>query len=104
VTPAEALAWCRRITGGEGLDRDSYIDRVPRGNVAEHLWNDGAFTLGLEYGALIALVEAFGLNLNEDDPKDQRIVAGERIETGDFLELREDGKLYRRRLGGKPGA
>lgn len=59
---AFALAWWREIRSGGGVDRGKYREAVNPGNVAEHLWNDGAFTLGVEYGVLMALAELFGLS------------------------------------------
>lgn len=67
MTRAEALEWCRAITSGDGVDRDKYVDRVSRGTLAERYWDDGYFTLGVEYGVLIALIEAFDLDLTTDE-------------------------------------
>jgi hypothetical protein len=66
-TKTEALAWARRITSGSGVGRDRYLDRLPRGKVAAYLWNEPVFTLGIEYGVLIALIELFDLNLRGGD-------------------------------------
>jgi hypothetical protein len=41
------------------VDRYKHLDVIQRGGVAESLWDDGAFTLGIEYGVLMALVELF---------------------------------------------
>lgn len=63
----QALQWCRAIQRGEGLDRTADLERVPRGELAESSWDDPRFTLGLEYGALLALVRVFGLDLSRED-------------------------------------
>ena len=57
----QAIEWYREITSGAGVDRNAALDVVERGNIALGLWDDGAFTLGIEYGVLIALVKAFGI-------------------------------------------
>ncbi len=57
----QAIKWYREITSGAGVDRFAPLVVIDRGDVALGLWNDGAFTLGIEYGVLIALVKAFGI-------------------------------------------
>lgn len=37
------------------------LEWFPRGSVAVANWNDGLFTLGIEYGVLLALTEVFDL-------------------------------------------
>lgn len=61
MTRQEAARWWLEIRDGQGVDRAKFRDAIARGSVAEHLWNDGAFTLGVEYGVLMGLAEAFGL-------------------------------------------
>ena len=65
MTKKEAIKKYKEITSGAGVDRDKPLDVIKRGNVAEMLWNESAFTLGIEYGFLIALVEIF--NISEND-------------------------------------
>lgn len=61
MSKLEAIEWYKQITGGAGVDRDAFLDVVERGGIAVRLWDDCAFTLGVEYGALIALVRVFGI-------------------------------------------
>ena len=64
MTATEAREWIQEIWNGEGVDRDKYVGRVPRGEMAKRYWNDTMFTYGVEYGVLIALVEVFDLDLD----------------------------------------
>ena len=61
MTKKEAIEWYKKITGGAGVDRYAALDVIKRGAIAEKLWDDPAFTLGMEYGVLIALVKTFDL-------------------------------------------
>ena len=61
MTRDEAVRWWREIRDGGGVDQEKYRDAVPPGNVAAYLWGEGAFTLGVEYGVLMALHEVFGI-------------------------------------------
>lgn len=69
MTKDQAIAWYREITAGAGVDRYAALDVVRRGKVAVSLWDDGAFTLGVEYGVLIALVRAFGITRDDLEGK-----------------------------------
>lgn len=57
----QAIKRFREINGGAGVDRQSMLEWFPRGSVAVANWNDGLFTLGIEYGVLLALTEVFDL-------------------------------------------
>ena len=48
---------------GTGDFRDEFIETFPngRGNIAINEWHNGIFTLGVEYGILIALMKIFDL-------------------------------------------
>jgi hypothetical protein len=61
MNKAEAIDWYKQVTGGSGVDRTSPLDVIDRGSLAKRQWDDGLFTLGVEYGVLIALVRAFDL-------------------------------------------
>lgn len=61
----QALAMFAEIVSGEGFDRESAKDIVGRGEVPEQKWYDGLFSLGMEYGALFALVYVFDLKDDE---------------------------------------
>ena len=65
MTKEEAIAWYKRITAGEGVDRYKHFGVMLRGRIAASLWDDGVFILGMEYGVMLALIEVFGLT-NED--------------------------------------
>jgi hypothetical protein len=56
----EAIAWFKEVQGGDGVDRITPLNVVRRGRMAVTMWNDPEFTLGMEYGVLIALTKAFG--------------------------------------------
>lgn len=65
LSRADAIAWYQAITGGEGVDRNSVLDVLERGALAEKHWNDALFTYGIEYGVLIALISVFDLTNEE---------------------------------------
>lgn len=57
----EAITELKNLIRGEGLERDKYLDFLPRGSIAIKLWDDPKFVLGLEYGAMIMLIKAFNI-------------------------------------------
>ena len=61
MTKSESIAWFKEINAGAGVDRRKRLDVIPRGNIAIREWDSGLFTLGLEYGAMIAIAEIFDL-------------------------------------------
>jgi len=61
MTEEEADRWLQNIIeNGTGYARKHYQDFNEIGEVAERLWNDPTFTLGLEYGILIAIDQIYG--------------------------------------------
>ena len=62
MTREEAIAWYRAIpeTGSFG-PRDAYLKEFHIGSVADKIWDSGEFTLGMEYGMMIAIVRIFDL-------------------------------------------
>jgi hypothetical protein len=56
----QAIQWVKRIQGGQ-FDRNEIKDRIPKGKLAENLWNDGTFSYGMEYGAIMAVMKIFDL-------------------------------------------
>ncbi len=60
-----AVKWYKAIQNGQGVDRDEYLPVLKRGKIAEDLWNEGSFTLGIEYGVLIALIRIFNLKTED---------------------------------------
>ena len=65
LTCEEALAWFRRVPEGTAIDRAVYREQFGVGNVAAYLWDDPAFTLGIEYGIRMALAKAFAIEPEE---------------------------------------
>ncbi len=61
MTKADAIEKAREIQGGAGVDRDKYLKLFGAGEIAVDRWNKPDFTLGIEYGYLIALAETFNL-------------------------------------------
>ena len=66
TTKPAAIAMFKEITGGAGLERDSF-PKEWKGRLAHKNWDDPMFTLGLEYGALIMLMKIF--NVTPEDLK-----------------------------------
>ena len=61
MTRRNALIIIDEIRNGMGAERDSFPESM-RGSIAKKLWNDGAFSLGFEYGLIQGLMKAFGLS------------------------------------------
>lgn len=59
MTKDEAIRWYREIQSGAGVDREAPLAVVRRGSIARQYWDDPTFSLGVEYGVLIALARAF---------------------------------------------
>lgn len=59
----QAITWFKRIQRGGGTysERMKYLEQFGAGEVAKALWHSGEFTLGMEYGILIALAAIFDL-------------------------------------------
>lgn len=64
MTRDEAIAVIKAIQRGEGVDRSQFPDEM-KGNIARKHWNDGLFTLGIEYGAMIVLMRTFDIRLED---------------------------------------
>ena len=60
MTKQEAIDVIYEITNGSGVNREDY-PKAMRGELANFLWNDGAFTLGIEYGYVLALRTVFDI-------------------------------------------
>lgn len=61
MTKYEAQKWAReKCERGTGVIRQQFYDKFGAGKVAEALWNNPTFTLGIEYGLLIAVAFVFG--------------------------------------------
>lgn len=62
MTKEEAIKWYKQIPEyGTYEERSEYKEKFGAGTVAKRLWNQGEFTLGLEYGILIAIARIFDL-------------------------------------------
>lgn len=60
----QAIKWFKEIQNGAGVDRDRFPDDL-KGSLAQSLWNDVTFAYGTEYGVLIALMDMFGITVND---------------------------------------
>ena len=49
---------------GSGIDRTKFPDGL-KGKIAKENWDEGIFTLGLEYGVIMALMELYKIKENE---------------------------------------
>ncbi len=61
MTKQEAIEKYRSIQGGGGVNRQDYLVTFDAGEIAKGRWNEPDFTLGVEYGYLIALAEMFSI-------------------------------------------
>jgi len=66
VNKKQAIEWFKAIQNGEGTytARMTFLEEFGVGRTAETVWDDGVFTLGIEYGILIALSVAYSLSPN----------------------------------------
>jgi hypothetical protein len=64
-TRDDALAWFRAVVDGTAPERNAYKEQFGAGNIAERLWHDPSFTLGVEYGIRMALAKAFDIKPDE---------------------------------------
>lgn len=56
ISKQEAQEWSdRMIRGGTYPLRHSYKENNEIGAIAQDVWDDGIFTLGIEYGILMAI-------------------------------------------------
>lgn len=58
-----AITWFKRIQRGGGTysERMKFLKQFGAGEVARALWHSSEFTLGMEYGILLALAVVFDL-------------------------------------------
>jgi len=64
MTREEAIAEIHAIQNGSGIRRDlfpeKWIASIPKAN-----WGEGLFSLGMEYGYILGLLEAFQLTVGD---------------------------------------
>ena len=60
----EAIKWVKEIQNGRMPSREFFPEDM-KGTYAKNYWNNGRFTLGMEYGAILILLKFF--NLTEKD-------------------------------------
>ena len=63
----QVLAKINEIRSGSGIDRTAFENEFPdiRGELAETMWQNDIFGLGLEYGVIMGLIDAFGITADE---------------------------------------
>ena len=62
----EGIKHIKSIQRGSGVDRTKFPEDM-KGSYPKDKWNDGIFTLGIEYGFIIGLMEFF--DITEEDLK-----------------------------------
>lgn len=60
----QAIEKIQAIRNGSGIDRTQFPDSM-KGEVPKTKWNDVLFTLGLEYGYLMALMDVYELTQSD---------------------------------------
>ena len=63
---ANAINKIKDIRDGDGVDRKNYPETM-KGSIAKRLWHGADFSYGMEYGYILALMDAF--NIKEEDLK-----------------------------------
>jgi|GEM_PF-2249013 len=68
MKPEQAITWFEQIQSGIGTypERTAFLEKFGAGSSAKAIWNEGEFTLGIEYGILIALAKAYDLPGRDD--------------------------------------
>jgi hypothetical protein len=63
MNKAEAIELFKSIQNGRGTGdlRSKFLENFGAGKLAINLWDDEIFTLGVEYGILVAFMLAFDL-------------------------------------------
>jgi DNA-directed RNA polymerase subunit RPC12/RpoP len=64
LTKNEAIEKIVKIRVGFGVYRTAFPEEL-KGEIAKNIWDDGAFTLGIEYGYIIALMDTFEITERE---------------------------------------
>ena len=64
MTKEQAIKWFKQIQNGAGTypERTAFLEEFGAGEIARAIWDSGEFTLGLEYGILIALSVVYSLS------------------------------------------
>jgi len=63
LTKPEADDWVFEIIlNGTGIEKERYKKKWGIGSIAERLWDQPGFTLGVEYGILIAMDKIFEIH------------------------------------------
>lgn len=64
IAREEAIKWIKTIQGGDGIDRTRFPESM-KGLCAVQVWDRPEFTLGIEYGVIIGLMETFEIKAEE---------------------------------------
>ena len=64
ITKEQAIKIFHEIQNGAGVDRQNFPD-ILKGSIPRKWWDDVEFSLGVEYGFLIALQDLFGITLDD---------------------------------------
>lgn len=59
-----ARDWIKEVQNGKVPSRDIIPENM-RGSIAKDMWNDSRFTLGIEYGCILAMLYFFNLEESE---------------------------------------
>ena len=58
----DAILYIKAIQNGS-FDRNAV--EVPKGSLAKRFWDDPTFSYGMEYGAILALMDLFDISKDE---------------------------------------
>jgi len=64
----EAKKWIKKVQNGKGIPTDKYPEKW-KGDISEDLWENSKFSLGREYGFILALKYFF--DIEEEDLDEQ---------------------------------
>jgi len=62
MNKAEAIKIIKTIQSSRW---NRHVPEAPKGNLAVKLWNDDSFAYGMEYGAIVVLMQAFDITLED---------------------------------------
>ena len=62
MTKEKALSIIKQIQKGKW---DRYTPEPPKGSIAKDVWEDSMFSYGMEYGAIVGLMQVFDLTIED---------------------------------------
>jgi len=62
---AEKIQAIKKIKLIQSSRWNRHVPEAPKGNLAVKLWNDDSFAYGMEYGAIVVLMQVFDITIED---------------------------------------